>query len=250
MAPSHGHGEEAADKRPSEKFIWNIFFSMGTFEVLEHLISVEVIRFAKYEPKTKENTMKLILQALQAINPVLTSAATRILLGFMLVTGNATFIHAQGQIASGTIGGSGSNPYVYSLTFSDAAGAASPIGSVWYAWVPGFFYLPGTPTSALAPAGWTANISGDSIQFVANSSANYIAAGQSLSGFGYQATFSPTQLAAAPNSGRSDAYSAGLFSDTGNIFVIQSIPEPFGPTLFFSGAASFWILRRRTFQTV
>src|ERR1039457_6431171 len=147
----------------------------------------------------------------------LASATTRIFLGFVLAFGTTSFVHAQGQIGSGTIGGSGSGPYVYGLTFSDAAGATSPIGSVWYAWVPGSFYLPGVPTIAAAPAGWTASIQGDSIQFVANSPANDILPGQSLPGFSYQAVFSPAQLAAAPNSGRSDAYSGGLFSDAGNI---------------------------------
>src|SRR5258708_2294486 len=130
-----------------------------------------------------------------------------ILLGLILAAGIAASARAQGEIASGTISGSGTGPYSYSLTFSDAANATSPIGSVWYGWVPGFFYLPGTPTSASAPAGWTATISGNSVQYVASSSANYITAGQTLPGFGYQATFSPAQLAAAPNSGKSDAYS-------------------------------------------
>src|ERR1035441_10350607 len=65
--------------------------------------------------------------------------ATKLLLGFLLAVGTAALVHAQGQLASGTIGGSGSGPYVYGLTFSDAAGATSPIGSVWYAWVPGSF---------------------------------------------------------------------------------------------------------------
>ena len=127
-----------------------------------------------------------------------TAPAGRMLLSLMLMAGTATSVHAQGQIASGTISGSGSGPYAYSLSFTDGASSTSPIGSVWYAWVPGFFYLPGVPTSASAPAGWTATVSGDSVQFVATASANYITAGNSLSGFGYQAAFSPAQLARLP----------------------------------------------------
>ncbi|HEV2436481.1 MAG TPA: PEP-CTERM sorting domain-containing protein [Verrucomicrobiae bacterium] len=133
---------------------------------------------------------------------------------------------AQGDIPSGTIIGSGSGPFNYSLTFSDGASATSSIGSVWYAWIPGQFFLPGTPTGASAPTGWTATVSGNSVQYVASSSAYDIQPGQSLSGFGYSATFSPTQLAAAPNSGESDAYTAGLFSDAGVIFTVQAVPEP------------------------
>jgi hypothetical protein len=179
----------------------------------------------------------------------LTTAATRILLGFMLAFGTANFVHAQGQIASGTVGSSGASPFNYSLTFSDAAGATSPVGSVWYSWIPGQFFLPGTPTSASAPAGWTATIFNNSVQFVASSPANDIAAGQSLSGFGYQATFSPAQLAAAANSGESDAYSAGLFSDAGNIFVVQAVPEPSGQMLLLAGATTLLLIHRRKLRT-
>ncbi|HWV99742.1 MAG TPA: PEP-CTERM sorting domain-containing protein [Candidatus Acidoferrum sp.] len=177
-----------------------------------------------------------------------TSPATtvmRILLGLMLTVGTATSVRAQGQIASGTVSGSGSGPYTYVLSFKDAAGATSPIGSVWYAWVPGVFYLPGTPTSASAPAGWTATVSGNSVQYVANSAGNDITAGQTLSGFTYQAVFTPAQLAAAPNSGRSDAYSAGLFSDAGNIFVVTTVPEPSTLALFTCGATALWFGARR-----
>jgi hypothetical protein len=174
-----------------------------------------------------------------------TNTATRILLGFVLTFGTVTFVHAQGQIASGTIGNSGSGPYVYSLTFSDAAGATSPVGSVWYSWIPGQFYLPGVPTGATAPVGWTATVLSDSVQFVANSPANDITAGQSLSGFSYQATFSPAQLAAAPNSGVSVAYSGGFFSDVGNTFTVQPVPEPSEQMLLLLGAISLWLIRRK-----
>jgi hypothetical protein len=98
-------------------------------------------------------------------------------------------------------------------------------------------FLPGTPLSASAPSGWTDTISGNSIQFTANSSANYIQPGQSLTGSGYQASFSPAQLAAAPNSGESVAYSAGLFSDGGDTFTVKSVPEPSSPRLLLAGAA-------------
>ena len=180
---------------------------------------------------------------------VLTRAATRMLLGLVLAVGISTVVHAQGQIPSGTIGSSGSGPYNYSLTFSDAAGATSPIGSVWYAWIPGQFYLPGVPSSASAPAGWTATVSSDSVQFVANAPADYIAAGQSLSGFGYQAAFTPAQLAAAANSGKADAYSAGLFSDGGVIFTVQPAPEPSGQMLLVAGATTLWFIGHRKLQS-
>lgn len=178
-----------------------------------------------------------------------TRAAWRILLGVILAAGSAASVHAQGQIAHGTVSGSGNGPYTYSLTFSDASNATSPVGSVWYAWTPGNFFLPAMPTGASAPAGWTATISQNSIQFVASSAANDITAGQSLSGFSYQATFSPSALAATPNSGLSVAYHAGLFSDSpGNTFAVQpvSVPEPSSLALLLPGALGLWLIARRT----
>jgi hypothetical protein len=177
----------------------------------------------------------------------LVTTAGSIFLGLMLVAGTATSVHAQGQIASGLISSSGSGPFTYSLTFDNAPSATAPIGSVWYAWVPGLFYLPGTPTSASAPAGWTATIFGNSVQFVATSAADDIAAGSSLSGFTYEAAFSPAQLEAAPNSGVSVAYSGGLFSDSGNTFTVQfaTVPEPSTVMLLMLGASGLWLVGRR-----
>ena len=170
----------------------------------------------------------------------------------LLLTSAASNVHAQGQLASGTVSGIGvgGGPYTYSLSFSDSLSATSPIGSVWYAWVPGAFYLPSAPTSASAPAGWTASISGNSVQFIANSAGNYIPAGGSLSGFSYQANFSPAQLAAAANSGKSVAYSAGLFSDGGNTFVVQAVsaPEPASVSLILIGGVACWFVARKTIR--
>ena len=114
---------------------------------------------------------------------------SRGILGLFLAFGSAASVHAQGQIASGTVSGSGSGPYVFDLSFSDAGSATSPIGSVWYAWIPGSFFLPGVPTGASAPSGWTASIQNNSIQFIASSPANYIQPGQQLSGFSFKRHF-------------------------------------------------------------
>jgi hypothetical protein len=169
------------------------------------------------------------------INPAL-----KLLLGLTLLVLSIAPAYAQGQIASGTISSSGSGPFTYNLSFSDAANATSPIGSVWYAWVPDVFYLPGPPISASVPAGWMANISGYSIQFVANSAAYDIRPGESLCGFSYVANFSPAQLSAARGSGTSYAYSGGLHSDIGETFFVQTVPEPSTLLLLISGATG-WI---------
>ena len=189
--------------------------------------------------------MKNALQSRLVLSKNL-AATGELLLGLVLLAGSATSSRAQGQIASGTLASSGTGPYTYSLTFSNAANATSPIGSVWYAWIPGQFYLPGVPTSALAPVGWTPTVFNNSIQFVANSPADDIAAGSSLSGFSYQATFTPAQLALAPNSGVSVAYGGGLFHDAGNTFTVQieAVPEPSALALLSLGAAACALVRR------
>jgi hypothetical protein len=228
-------------KLAKQHFVWN-FLAVGASNIEQQTI------FAKTKPgNPRGKVMNNALQSNLIRSTGITTAAGSILLGLILAVGTAPSVHAQGQIASGLISGSGSGPYTYALSFSDAPSATSPVGSVWYAWIPGSFYLPGVPTSASAPAGWTANISGMSIQFTANAPGNYILPGGSLSGFGYQAAFSPAQLAAAPNSGRSDAYSAGLFSSADDFFTVQfaPVPEPSTLTLLVCGALGLCLAGRR-----
>jgi hypothetical protein len=93
--------------------------------------------------------------------------------------------------------------------------------------------------------GWTATVSANSVQFVASSAIYDIAAGSSLSGFSFQAGFTPAQLAAAANSGTSVAYGAGLFSDAGNTFTVQAVPEPSLPALALVAGTASWLARRR-----
>ena len=167
---------------------------------------------------------------------------------------SAETVFGQGELGSGTVSGSGSGPFTYSLSFSDAPNATAPIGSIWYAWVPGLFFLPSAPTSASAPSGWTATISGNSIQYTANSSASYINPGETLAGFGFQAVFSLEELAAAQNSGLSVAYTGGLFSDAGDTFSVvpTTVPEPSPVILITAGACGLVLLakRRKLFSPV
>jgi hypothetical protein len=172
-------------------------------------------------------------------------AIWEVVLGVMLLMGTTVAVYAQGEAASGTVTGSGTGPYIFSLEFSDASTATSAIGSVWYAWVPGSFFLPSAPTMASAPTGWTASVVGNSIQFAATSVTYDINPGHSLSGFIFDANFSPAQLAATANSGESVAYSGAIGSDSGNTFTVQAavVPEPSPLALLLWGVGGLYLIR-------
>jgi PEP-CTERM motif len=202
----------------------------------------------------KGSAMKIVSHSVLSRAKRIATRAGSILLGLMLAAGTATTVLAQGEIANGTVSGSGSGPYTYDLTFGAAANSLSPVGSIWYAWTPGLFYLPGDPIAgtAHAPTGWTANIFLNSIQFSANSSANDIPIGGTLSGFSYQANFTPAQLAAAPNSGLSVAYAGGIETDAGYTFTVQtvSVPEPSALSLLVAGLAAAFLAGWRRLRLV
>src|SRR5215467_7284372 len=88
------------------------------------------------------------------------------------------------ETASATISSSGSSPFHYSLTLNDTG--TTTIGTFWYAWIPGYGFLNTPPTNITSPVGWSAQITseigGESIEWTANSPADYITAGHSLAG--------------------------------------------------------------------
>jgi hypothetical protein len=132
---------------------------------------------------------------------------------------------AQGEMAGGQVYGvpSGGN-YDYTITLNNTSDSVA-IGSFWYAWIPGAFYLPSDPTSASAPAGWTASVVANSIQFSANFGTS-LAPGASIN-FQYVATFTPSQLTGT--AGYSYVYTGGIEDDPGAFLNVQTVapaPEP------------------------
>ena len=150
----------------------------------------------------------------------------------------ASCLHAQSIIPNGQISGvsAGAGSFDYTLTIGEGSGTTTPIASIWYAWIPGQFFLPSVPTSAAGPTGWTASIVLNSIQFQSTSAAFDIAPGSSMT-FSYVASYSPAQLAAAPNSGLSVAYAGAVDASLPSAeFTVQAVPEPSVVSLLMSGA--------------
>ena len=188
------------------------------------------------------------------ITPKLTFAKLPLTLLIALGTASAAF--AQGETGTATLNGvQNGSLFDYTLTLNNTG--TTPIGTFWYAWVPGGFFLPSTPASATAPTGWTADIfQSYSIQYTANSSADYLAGGSSLN-FSFTSTDTPVALAgnvpigtyAGTPIGTSYIYSAAPFSDSGYEFVVQSVPEPSVLGLLTAGFLGLvstrrWKLRR------
>lgn len=158
-----------------------------------------------------------------------------------------------GQITSIT----GGPTYTYAMTFADGSSATEPIGTVWFAWVPGEDFLPTSPISETSPSGWKVNAithggssDGYAIQWEATSAASDIPIGGSLSGFGFTTTDTPSGI-----SGNSPfypstpvlttfAYDAGPFSDAGTEFVVNASPVPEPATLAITLLPTAWLLRR------
>jgi hypothetical protein len=89
--------------------------------------------------------------------------------------------------------------YQYDLTLNDTGGTT--IGTFWFSWIPGDNFMPVSPTDIVAPTGWQdivtngGSANGYAIQWTTTASSNDLASGSSLSGFTFDSTLTPIQLA-------------------------------------------------------
>jgi len=180
------------------------------------------------------------------VNPLRVAIALGVALG--LAASTTSYAQGNGITATGTltdVPGAG-NTFDYTLTVDNSASSLNPIGSFWYGWVPGEFFLPTAPSSEGTPANWTATVvtalGASSIQFATSTTGSKIAPGGALS-FSFVSTDTPAVLAGdAPNHpgtpiGTTVAYAAAIQSDSGDTFVVQSIvPEPSALALIGMGA--------------
>lgn len=182
-----------------------------------------------------------------------------------LLTCAALAASARGdEMASATIDPSslGGGVFQYDITLDDIGTA--PIGTFWFSWIPGEDFMPVMPTDIKSPAGWSDIVThsgpsdGYAIQWKASGPSDAVQPGNSLSGYEFQSTATPAELAAANvfYPGKlpvvtSFVYSGGPFSDAGFRFTpsMSAVPEPsmmFGTAVLFAALLIFRYRRRRT----
>lgn len=141
-------------------------------------------------------------------------------------------------LVSGTMTATPDGPdFDYRITLTNSAASTDPIKTFWFGWMPGKDFLPESPVSATAPAGWTDAIThfpnvptnGFAIQFVTASAP--LMPGDSLV-FMFKSANSPSQLAGdspfypGTPAGTSFVYSGAPFQGDSAQFVVSTVPEP------------------------
>jgi hypothetical protein len=170
-----------------------------------------------------------------------------LLSGLICAAGPSLF--ASGIDATATFTDSQVSPGVnqYNLTLNDTG--STTIGTFWFSWIPGSDFMPVSPTDITAPSGWqdvvTHGGAGDgyAILWTASTPANDLAPGSSLSGFSFDSTLTPADLASPSVESPSDlvntafSYINAPLADPGVKFnvtpAIASTPEP--TTTFITG---------------
>jgi hypothetical protein len=167
------------------------------------------------------------------------------------------------EIGTATISSTQISPgnFQYTLTLNDTG--TTKLGTFWFAWIPGDNFMPVGPTGIASPAGWRAIITtggpsnGSAIQWTAQTPADDLAAGSSLSGFSFDSTLTLAQLESPSAGNPADpvatavVYSGTPFSDAGFRLVAQpaaaaATPEPSNFILSALGIGAFAVgLKRR-----
>jgi len=136
------------------------------------------------------------------------------------------------ETASATYTSAPSGPnFTYSITLNDTG--STQIGTFWFAWddLPEQNFMTSDPTNVTSPTGWSFFVTnlpgpGFGIEWIA-APGNALAAGQSLTGFGFTSPDTPAMLAGPSQidstfqTTSSFVYVNGAFADPGFNFVVQ-----------------------------
>ncbi len=135
------------------------------------------------------------------------------------------------EISGSPIGG---GVYHYTITLHNTG--TTTIGSLWFAWIPGENFMTAAASSVTSPAGWAGGHQGgagsESVLWQAGSGASRLAPGGTLTGFAFNSTQTPAQMAAlSPNDSRyfmtdSYIYIGSALNDPGYLFTITVTPAP------------------------
>lgn len=111
--------------------------------------------------------------------------------GFVQATASAT-TSASATYRSQQLG---LNSYQYNFTLQNTG--TTPIGTFWFSWIPGYDLLPTTPSSVSSPIGWTGGPMSEGIgsSSVMWNAATLLQPGESISGFAFNSSDSPSTLA-------------------------------------------------------
>ena len=164
--------------------------------------------------------------------------------------------HAAGISATATYTDTQISPGVYQYDFTLNNTGNTTIGTFWFAWVPGAGFLSAAPTAVINPAGWTDTVTNAGAAIRWTTTTNLLTAGQSLSGFEFDSTETPTQLLGnftGTGTGAGDpvatsfVYIAAPLADPGFQFVPTpaQTPEPESLVLTLTGSALLYLVARR-----
>jgi hypothetical protein len=83
--------------------------------------------------------------------------------------------------------------YQYNITLNNTGMA--PIGVYWFSWVPGAGFLSPQPTNIMSPSGWTEQLTNTGAAILWMSSSSSLAGGGKLTGFSFDSTETPAEIA-------------------------------------------------------